>query len=61
MHSVSSTFALGSRNVTGKYKFEDPLSWKEMMFRMANRGGRYIAFEKVIENHRKVTFLLEEY
>ena len=45
---------------SGKYKFEDPLSWKGMVFHTAKRGGHQLAFEEVIENHCKVSSLLEE-
>ena len=39
---------------SGKYKYENPLSWKGMAFCTAKCGGALIAFEKVLENHRKV-------
>ena len=47
---------------SGKYKYEDPLSWKGMAFRTAKRGrGGLIDFAKVMENHQKVIDLLDEY
>ena len=46
---------------SGKYKYEDPLAWKGMAFRTAKRGGALIAFDKVVDNHRKVIELLNEY
>ena len=50
-----------TRLSSGKFKYEDPSSWKGMSFRTANRGGALIAFEKVLENHEKVIELLKEY
>jgi len=46
---------------SGKYKYDNPSSWKGMVFCTAKRGGALIVFEKVLENHQKVIELLKEY
>ena len=45
----------------GKYKYKDPLAWKEMSFRMAKRGGALIDFAKVVHKHGEVIRLLNKY
>ena len=44
-----------------KFKYEDPLSWKVMLFRTAKRSGALIDFEKLVHNHWEVMKLINEY
>ena len=45
----------------GKYPYKNPLNWKGLSFRSAKRGCHLIDFDKVVEDHRRVTELLDEY
>ena len=37
------------------------LNWKGLLFRSAKRGCHLINFDKVDENHQRVTELLDDY